>query len=142
MTGVPTRTSGIWYQENVSNLNVYSNVQSLCAEGLLEGNLEFWPTNYGAANIANVLGASNTLYDWGDSPVINQNWGYGSMQLHVASLPTTVFAFNNWNPGNVAGLGIGNNLIGPYSDWTATANSNSYSVKTLEVWVKPSALIV
>jgi hypothetical protein len=53
------------------------------------------------------------------------------MQLHVASLQTTAFAFNNWNPGNVAGLGIGNNLNGPYPDWTVTANSNSYSVQTL-----------
>jgi hypothetical protein len=138
MTGVPTSASGIWYQEYVSNLNVYSNVQSLCAEGL-EGNLEFWPTNYRIASSADVPGASDTSFDFGDSPI--DSGSYGSMQLHVASLQTTVFAFNNWNVG-VADIGIGNKPDGGHPDWTFAYNANLYSVKTLEVWVKPSALLI
>jgi sialate O-acetylesterase len=129
--GVPTFSSGAIFQESVLNVDVYSNVQPLCAEGL-EGNLEFWPTNYGRHNADNISGASGNVFDFGDRR--HGGGGYGSMQIHVASLETTVFAFNNWNAAN-ADMGIGNNPNG-HPDWTHTGNSAQYTVKTLEVWVK------
>jgi hypothetical protein len=47
------------------------------------------------------------------------------MQVQVNS--KTVFAFN---------LGIGTNPDGVHPDWTLMDNGDSYTVKTLQVWVK------
>ena len=68
--GVPTAASGARFQQNVSNLNVYSNVKGIVTgTGLTGGNIEFWPNNYGPANSANVPNASGQVYDFGDEPV-------------------------------------------------------------------------
>ena len=57
--GVPTVQSGAHFQQNVANMNVYSNVKGIVTgTGLAGGNIEFWPNNYGPANAANVPNAS------------------------------------------------------------------------------------
>jgi sialate O-acetylesterase len=53
--GVPTLASGEVYQQNVSNMNVFSNVPTIVTgTGLGGGNLEFWPYNYFALNSTGV----------------------------------------------------------------------------------------
>ena len=57
--GVPTVKSGARFQQNVANMNVYSNVKGIVTgTDLAGGNIEFWPNNYGPANSANVPNAS------------------------------------------------------------------------------------
>ena len=132
--GVPNTPANV-FQQSVANLNVYSNVASLSGGGL-SGNLEFWPFSYFRNNVKNIAGASGSIFDEGDE---RHTFGtYGSMQVHVAlsdGTPMTVFAFNRWNSGGIADLGIGNNPDTSHSDWTFTENSDLYTVKTLEVWV-------
>ena len=60
--GVPTAKSGARFQQNVANMNVYSNVKGIVTgTGLKGGNIEFWPNNYGPANSANVPNASGQV---------------------------------------------------------------------------------
>ena len=54
------------------------------------------------------------------------------MQIHLPG--KTVFAFNRFNDGNVADLGIGNSDVGLGTDWSLAENANSYEVKTLKVF--------
>ncbi len=136
--GVPTLVSGAVFQQNVSSMNVVSNVPGIITGGGLSGNIEFWPTNYSAGN-AVVPSASGTVYDFGDTRTLTGN--YGSMQLHNTLAGQTVFAFNNWggtgNQGN-ADVGIGNDPA-PVSnglDWTFHHNAATYVVKTLQVLVQ------
>jgi hypothetical protein len=54
------------------------------------------------------------------------------MQIHIPG--QTVFAFNRFNDGSVADLGIGNSNIGLGSDWSMASNAGSYQVRTLKVF--------
>jgi hypothetical protein len=54
------------------------------------------------------------------------------MQIHIPG--QTVFAFNHFNDGSVADLGIGNSNIGLGSDWSMASNVGSYQVRTLKVF--------
>ena len=54
------------------------------------------------------------------------------MQIHLPG--QTVFAFNHFNDGSVADLGIGNSNIGLGSDWSMASNAGSYQVRTLKVF--------
>ena len=124
------------FSQFVGNVNVVSNVPGISGNNYV-GNIEFWPYNYSPANALGVHGASNTAFDWGDSVEIG-NGSFGSMQVHVnngGSYRGTVFAFNNFNNGYVADLGIGNRA-GPTSDWSLAGNANTYSVRKLKVFVK------
>ena len=50
---VPTPASGAVFQQNVANLDVVSNVAGVVnGTGMSGGNIEFWPTNYSAAQRA------------------------------------------------------------------------------------------
>jgi sialate O-acetylesterase len=132
--GVPTFKSGARFQQNVGNMNVYSNVKGIVAGmGLAGGNLEFWPSNYGPANSANVPNASSDVFDFGDAPA-EQAEGHGSMQVHNHAAKQTLFALNNWKAGSHADLGIGNQPTGN-PDWTFASNAGSYKVKRLRVLV-------
>ena len=133
--GVPTAKSGARFQQNVANMNVYSNVKGIVTRnGIKAGNLEFWPNNYGPANSANVPNASGQVWDFGDEPAGGAD-GYGSMQVHNHAAKQTLFALNHWTEGSRADLGIGNQPTGN-PDWTFAANAGSYQAKRLRVLVR------
>jgi sialate O-acetylesterase len=133
--GVPTAKSGAHFQQNVANMNVYSNVKTIVARtGLTGGNIEFWPNNYGPANSANVPNASAQVYDFGDEPSGPAD-GYGSMQVHNHAAKQTLFAVNHWKEGSRADLGIGNQPTGN-PDWTFAGNASAYQAKRLRVLVR------
>jgi sialate O-acetylesterase len=133
--GIPTVASGARFQQNVANLNVYSNVRGLVTgTNLSGGNLEFWPSNYGPENSANVPNASGQVWDFGDAPAELPD-GYGSMQVHNHDAKQTLFAVNHWREGKSADLGIGNQATGN-PDWTFAANAGNWPVKRLRVLVR------
>jgi lysophospholipase L1-like esterase len=139
--GVPTAASGAGFQQLLSNLNVYASPGSgiVTGLGLAGGNIEFWPNDYGAANLSGVPNASATLYDFGDER--RTTGGYGSMQIHNHLAQQTLFAYNNWgvSTGNSC-LGIGNhpNPVNSGVDWTFDQNAATYTVKTLHVFGRPA----
>ena len=133
--GVPTVASGAHFQQNVANMNVYSNVKGIVTRtGLAGGNIEFWPNNYGPVNSANVPNASSQVWDFGDEPSSPAD-GYGSMQVHNHAAKQTLFALNHWREGSHADLGIGNQATGN-PDWTFAANAGSFQAKRLRVFVR------
>ena len=138
--GVPTAASGASFQQNVTNLNVVSNVAGLVTgTGLTGGNIEFWPGDYTPGNAAGVPNASAAAYDFGDTRV--GGGSYGSMQVHNhdSAAQQTLFAFNHWGAAsgsNGFGLGIGNQPGGS-PDWTFADNSAVYSHRVLHVFVLP-----
>jgi sialate O-acetylesterase len=133
--GVPTFKSGAHFQQNVTNLNVYSNVkQIVTGTGLTGGNIEFWPNNYGPGNDAKVPNASSEVFDFGDQATDPVD-GYGCMQIHNHAARQTLFALNHWREGNGADLGIGNQPTGN-PDWTFAGNAGSYPVRRLRVLVR------
>jgi sialate O-acetylesterase len=135
--GIPAVATSAHFQQNVANMNVYSNVRTIVTgNGISGGNIEFWPGNYGQNNVANVPNASSTVYDFGDEPVAPED-GYGSMQVHNHDARQTLFAINNWKSGPGADIGIGNQPDRPNSnpDWTFAANAHTYTAKRLRVLV-------
>jgi|GEM_PF-609792 len=130
--GVPTIPSGAFFQQAVTNLNVWSSASNIVVGTNLSGWLEFWPSNYTTTNIAGVPNASGTVYDWGDQMTTGT---YGSMQVHNPAASQVLFAFNRWNAGAACDLGIGNNTGSANPDWTFMNNGNNYLVKTLQVYV-------
>ena len=111
------------FQQALTNVNVVSNVPGLSGTGL-PGNIEFWPYNYSPG--------STGSFDTNDANTLSGN--FGSMQIHL-QLGRTVFAFNHFNDGRVADLGIGNSGgIGFGSDWSLAENANSYQGRTLKVF--------
>jgi sialate O-acetylesterase len=133
--GVPTVKSGAHFQQNVANMNVYSNVKGIVTRtGLAGGNIEFWPNNYGPANSSNVPNASAQVWDFGDEPSGPAD-GYGSMQVHNHAAKQTLFAVNHWREGSHADVGIGNQPTGN-PDWTFAGNAGSYQAKRLRVFVR------
>ena len=132
--GVPTRDSGAMFQQNVTALNVESNVKGLVTgRGLAGGNIEFWPFNYGVDNASKVPNASGMIYDFGDQPAATGD--YGSMQVHNHDAKQTLFALNHWIAGSQADIGIGNRPSGGAPDWTFAANGATYASKRLRVLV-------
>lgn len=132
---IPTVASGAAFQQNVSNLNVYSNVKGIVNGTNLGGcNIEFWPNDYTQANIAKVSDASPERYDFGDQRRDDPG-GYGSMQIHNHAARQTLFAINHWRDGNRADIGIGNQPSGE-PDWTFAANAGSYRSMRLKVFVR------
>ncbi len=133
--GLPVFGSGAHFQQNVTNLNVFSNVKDVVTgTGLTGGNIEFWPNNYGPGNSANVPNASGEVFDFGDQPTDPEN-GYGSMQVHNHDARQTLFAINNWSGGAQADIGIGNQPQGN-PDWTFAKNAGSYRAMRLRVLVR------
>ena len=60
------------------------------------------------------------------------------MQVHVNSngnYQGTIFAFNHFNDGVVADLGIGN-AASSIKDWSIAINAGAYSTRRLKVFVK------
>ena len=136
--GVPTAASKAVFQQYVTNLDVLSNVAGITnGTGMAGGNLEFWPTDYGASNAMNVAGASSTAFDFGDVRMLTGT--HGSMQIHNSTYGQVLFAMNNWGAdGQPIALGIGNRPGQSNTDWTFAANGLSYVSRTLHVLVRPS----
>ena len=133
--GVPYFGSGEFYQQNVTNMDVFSNVGSiLTGTGLSGGNIEFWPNNYAQANSAHVPNASDAVFDFGDQPT-DPSDGYGSMQVHNHDARQTLFAINHWSEGLHADVGLGNQGQGN-PDWTFAGNAGNYTAMRLVVFVR------
>lgn len=151
--GVPSTTSGEFYQQNISNMSVLSNVPGIVTgTGITTGNIEFWPSNYNqgntrtAGNGGPVPNASTTAYDFGDGGASTAS-GHASMQIHNYDLDgagsgtagQTLFAYNAWGTARVSELGIGNNPnTAQAPDYTVTANADdagSWTTRTLQVFV-------
>ena len=133
--GVPTFQSGEFFQQPLTNLDIFSsNKDIVTGTGIAGGNIEFWPNNYGQNNSAKVPNASDSAYDFGDEP---DSWikdGYGSMQIHNHDARQTLLAINDWKTGNGADIGIGNQpQANP--DWTFAQNAGSYQYKRLRILV-------
>ena len=126
--GVPTAAGKIFFQQTVRNLYVKSNVPGLSSGKFEDGNIEFWSGNYTQKNSANVPGASDQTFDFGDTGTSLHD-GYGSFQLHNYRLKQTVFALNNFRAA-APDVGIGNNRQGN-PDYTFSASSKDYAVATL-----------
>ncbi|HEY3323481.1 MAG TPA: autotransporter-associated beta strand repeat-containing protein, partial [Planctomycetota bacterium] len=145
-TGIPNTNSGEFYQQNVANMNVASNVAGIATgSALTGGNLEFWPSDYNQANAVGVPNANAGAFDFGDGGA-GMGSGYGSMQIHnhfVTPLTgQTIFAYNRWGNGGGGGngdLGIGTQGAGN-PDWTFAQNTAAYTTKTLYVLVRPLAV--
>lgn len=134
--GIPTFASGARFQQNVSGMNVYSNVKGVVTgTNIAAGNIEFWPDNYAQPNSAKVPNASNEAFDFGDEPRDPRD-GYGSMQVHNYDAKQTIFAINHWREGDRADIGIGNRSTGN-TDWTFAANAKEWTVKRLRILVRP-----
>ncbi len=132
--GVPFFGSGEHFQQNVADLDVYSDVKGIVAgTNLNGGNIEFWPNNYGPQNSASVPNASSDAFDFGDQPADPED-GYGSMQVHNHVAKQTLFAINHWREGSHADIGIGNQPVNN-PDWTFAANATSYQAMRLRVFV-------
>jgi len=130
--GVPHLGTNATFQQPVAGMNIFSNAAGVQTGAGLNGNLEFWSTNYIAANSASVPGASSSTYDFGDQPSPGQ---WGSMQIHNPSKGQSLISFNHWGDsgGATLDLGIGNRPTGE-PDWTAAANAGSYSVRMLQAY--------
>lgn len=134
--GVPTSSTNVMFRQWVNNMAVSTNVDGVKTGQGLKGYIEFWPHNYAPQNTANIEGASNETWDFGDSPGDPQE-GYGSMQLHNPAEKQTIFALNNWASGPKADVGIGNSPQGN-PDYTFRANAEEHQLKRLMVLVRPS----
>ena len=134
--GIPTFETGARFQQNVSHMDVYSNVKGIVTgTGLSGGNIEFWPNNYGPSNRAKVPHASDQTFDFGDE-MSDPADGYGSMQVHNHDARQTLFSVNHWREGAHADIGIGNQSQGN-PDWTFAGNAGAYTSKRLRVMVRP-----
>ena len=141
LIGVPTADRNARYQQYVSNLNVYAsanvaNMTVTTGVGIVAGNIEFWPNNYGTANAKNIPGADSTgaTYDFGDTMDANVPVGHGSMQVHNYLQGHTIFSLISFGSnGRTPGLGIGNNpkWTNNDPDWTFTSNAAIYSKKNI-----------
>ena len=99
-----------------------------------EGNLEFGSSNYGPRNGQKIPGASDRVFDFGDE-FNGDGVGYGAMQIHNYPEKQTIFAYNNFQAGSNADLGIGNSG-GANPDWTFTRNASAYRRAVLQVLVE------
>ncbi len=133
--GIPTVKSAARFQQPIKNLTVRTSFPGVATgENLPGGHLEFWPDNYRPSNSANVEGASDAIYDFGDEPADPRD-GHGSMQVHNIAAKQTVFAINMWKAGANADIGIGDSP-GQHRDWTFAKNGGQYTLKRLRVFVK------
>ncbi|MBQ9431534.1 MAG: Ig-like domain-containing protein [Kiritimatiellae bacterium] len=136
---VPTFASGAVFQQKVTGMNVFCNVDGVTTGTEIDtGNIEFWPWNYNEQISGNGLGGSGSVYDFDDT--CSTGGDYGSMQIHNWASKETIFAYNHWNDANGAcclGIGndpnFGNGNIG--ADWTFDGNGASYEVRRLQVFV-------
>jgi sialate O-acetylesterase len=126
--GVPVKSIGTRYQKRIKDVQVVaSNVPSVKPGKYDDCGVEFWETNYGQENTANVPGASNDKFDFGDQ-CSGGTPGYGSMQIHDLAGKQTLLAFNNFGAGSQSDVGIGNNPdANGNPDWTFSHSADSHT---------------
>ncbi len=131
--GVPARSTGVIFQQPVSNLNIYASadVYIPTGVGLSEGSIEFWGYNYSPNNVRKLPNATDSTYDAGDE--VSRAGTVGSMQIHRSG--DTVFAYNRWGAPGTDDLGIGN-APGIHSDWTFSGSAEDYARRKLVVLVR------
>jgi sialate O-acetylesterase len=133
--GIPVFGSGARFQQNVTNMNVYSNVRTITTGTQLKsGNIEIWPNNYDQVNSAKVPNASSDAYDFGDQ-ITDVEDGYGCLQIHDHEARQTLIAVNHWRAGTHADIGIGNQPK-DNPDWTFAGNAGNYRAVRLRVLVR------
>jgi lysophospholipase L1-like esterase len=143
--GIPLLSTGAMFQQNVTNLEVVSNVAGVVnGTTAAGGNIEIWPNSYSAANGLAVPNASAANYDFGDTVTgATPTAGYGCLQIHNHDVGAaqTVLAVNRFGTdGQILDVGIGNNTATPANlDWTFAANAGNFIKRTLHVMVRPSA---
>ena len=145
--GLPTVQRGNFFQQYVDNLTVFSGadgkagaVAAAVAGTFTKGNIEIWPSNYGQGNNKGVPGASESVFDFGDSPSDGGLVaGYGCLQVHDYLNHRTVLAINCLNGGPC--LGIGNDTVktsnGVNPDWTHHSNTPEFKTRRFYVYVRP-----
>ena len=135
--GVPDMTTGARFQQKVTNLNVFTSVSGITTGAITNGNLEFWPYDYGTASTTVVPTGSTSTYDWNDTITYTFGTaGHGSMQVHNYGAGQVLFAYNHWGATNTSALGIGNQPTGN-PDWTSADNAASLIHRKLYVLVLP-----
>jgi len=133
--GVPVKSVGKMFQQDVSGVEVKSNVKGLKTGTFAEGcSIEFWDCNYGAANAARIPGADDKIWDFGDSPNPQKSPGYGSMQIHNHEEKQSIICFNRFASGRNCDVGIGNSK-GKSRDWTLTSSAKTYVAGELKVLI-------
>ena len=132
--GVPLSDKGAQFQKDVNNLVVKSSVSGLPVNNLA-GAIEMWACNYGPGKARGFENASNEIYDFDDTMMMDVNPGYGCLQIHDANSGTTLLAFNNFRAGRDADIGIGNSSD-KQKDWTFSKSANTYAGGQLLVLVK------
>ena len=138
LAGVPVKSinpDGL--QQAVANMTVASNLHGIVTgEAIETGNIEFWPHCYTERSQPQVAGASNIVFDFGDSKRAANNScsGYGSMQIHNHGAQQTLLAYNAWNISNVDEIGIGNHT-GSHPDWTFSTSAQDRVVRNLWIYV-------
>lgn len=141
--GLPTDSVGASFQQTVSEMNVFSNASNVTTGvGISTGNIEFWPYNYGSENAIGIPNASDSNLDFGDTA--RTTGDYGSFQIHNYGASQTILGYSQWGgarEGSDGDLGIGNSPSGN-RDWTFSASAGNYSVKNLQVLVRPSELAI
>ncbi len=125
---MPDAGNTVTTQRNVTNVSIRSNHPRVVNSNTELGRLELWTNNYVPAA---VIGGSGTLYDYDDTPQA-PILGYGSFQLHnlSATVPETVFAWNNHTAGLIPDVGFGNATVGIHPDWTyANTGTNAWRMQ-------------
>lgn len=135
---------GVLRQIGINHLHL-SHVAGVVEGTGLNGNIEFWNTNYNGNQTGLIPGGTNA-FDYDDTRDGSGN--YGSMQIHNFDAQQTILAYNRWNDGSVSDLGIGNQPTGN-PDWTFAADqqpvgADDYTLKNLYVLVEgfPSSAAV
>ncbi|MEJ8757208.1 gliding motility-associated C-terminal domain-containing protein [Pontibacter sp. H259] len=138
--GIPTGSDV--FQQTVSNMNIFASTNAgiTTGTGIATGNIEIWSQCYGTQNTPVIPGASNDVYDFGDSR--DSDNCYGSFQIHNYGAKQTLLAFNRWseNGGFPLDLGIGNQAT-DHPDWTFAGNAGAYTTKKLHVFVQTEDLL-
>jgi hypothetical protein len=138
--GIPNATNNnVAWQQTVSNMDVYSNVASITTGNkIATGNVEMWIDCYSTGAALPGIGGNGSNYDFNDTRSVGSNC-YGSFQVHNWGAQQTLFAYNRFDGGGNADLGIGNQVGGSgHPDWTFATNAANYSSRTLYILVGSS----
>ncbi|MDD6030204.1 MAG: SGNH/GDSL hydrolase family protein [Kiritimatiellae bacterium] len=147
--GLPTVLRGNFFQQYVDNLTVCSGADGregatarAVAGTFAKGNIEIWPSDYVQGNNKGVPGASDGVFDFGDTPNNGGlSAGHGCLQVHDYLNRRTVLAINCLN--GTPALGIGSDTEqtwnGVNPDWTHHSNADSFKTRRFYVFVRPAS---
>ena len=133
--GVPAKSVGKIFQQNVTGVEVKSNVPAVTTGFFDQGcNIEFWDCSYGPPNFAQVPHADDSSWDFGDRPNPDESPGYGSMQIHNHQAQQSIICFNRFAAFGTCDVGIGNSS-GKSRDWTQTGSAKRFAGGELKVLI-------